>query len=81
LFKVDNLNNLYDWSIASFLSIAPYLFFTLFIHILCIYLLSNKSSYDYFELNKRILPHEIGIIGSIAFWIMYLDVIYNLLSS
>ena len=67
-----------DLTFSNFISIAPYLFFTLFIHIFSIYLLSHKTSYKFFEMQRATLPYEIGIIGTVAFWVIYLDLIYKL---
>jgi hypothetical protein len=67
-----------DLTFSTFISMAPYLFFTLFIHIFSIYLLSHKTSYNFFEIQRATLAYEIGIIGTVAFWVIYLDLIYKL---
>ena len=67
-----------DWTFSTFLALLPYLAFTLSMHIFFIYLLSNKSNNEFFKLKKDNWVYETIIIGSIAFFIIYLDVIYML---
>ena len=76
-FFSNNLMTLvHSWSFATFIDILPHLLFIIITHIFFIFLLSNKESYQYFNLNEKIRIHEIGILGINAFSVMYFNVIY-----
>jgi len=61
----------YSWSFANLINMLPHLISIIVTHLFYIFLLSHKESYNYFNLDKNIRIHEIGILGINAFSVMY----------